>query len=304
MPDQRAITNISPFPHTSASVHESPDGTRKYLFELPGGLSIETVYIPDKERHTLCISTQAGCRMGCRFCATGQMRLQAQLTTEQILAQVDNVLEAPKLTHLVFMGMGEPFDNPTALFPALRQLTNPKTYGFAPRRISVSTAGVLPGIITYLRDFTSPLSISLHSPFSDERAAIMPIERKWPIADIMNIIRETPLSTHRRIFCEYLVFRDRNHSPAHAEALAKLLQDIPARINLMRPHPIPGEHFEAPDDHAMLTFRDALNNHGLIATIRRSRGVEIEAACGMLATKPNNKRNPISADVPPEKAIA
>ena len=304
MPDQRAITNISPFPHTSASVHESPDGTRKYLFELPRGLSIETVYIPEKDRHTLCVSTQAGCRMGCHFCATGQMRLQAQLTTAQILKQIDNVPEASKLTHLVFMGMGEPFDNPSAVFPALRQLMDPKTYGFAPRRVSVSTAGVLPGIVTYLRDFTSPLSISLHSPFAEERAALMPIEKHWPIADIMETIRQTPLSTHRRIFCEYLVFQNRNHSPAHAKALAELLREIPARINLMRPHPIPGEHFEAPDDNAMLTFRDALNDHGLIATIRRSRGMEIDAACGMLATKPNPAYKVRTGDAPPNKKTA
>ncbi len=273
----------------TTSVHDSADGTRKYLFELPEGLSVETVYIPEKGRHTLCISTQAGCRMGCRFCATGQMRLQAQLTTEQILGQIDAVPEALELTHLVFMGMGEPFDNPNALFPALKRLMDPKSYGFAPRRISVSTAGVLPGIVTYLRDFSAPLSISLHSPFAEERAALMPIERKWPIADIMQTIRETPLSSHRRIFCEYLVFKDMNHTTAHAKALAKLLHGIPARINLMRPHPIPGADFTAPDDYAMLAFRDALNEHGLIATIRRSRGLEIDAACGMLATQPNRK---------------
>ena len=287
MSDQQARTTISSLSQAPASVHESADGTRKYLFELPGGLSIETVYIPEKERHTLCVSTQAGCRMGCRFCATGQMRLQAQLSTDQILGQIDNVPEASKLTHLVFMGMGEPFDNPTALFPALERLIDPRTYAFAPRRISVSTAGVLPGIITYLRDFASPLSISLHSPYPEERAALMPIENKWPIADIMETIRQTPLSTHRRIFCEYLMFRDMNHSPAHAKAIAELLRDIPARINLMRPHPIPGTNFTPSDDHAVLAFRDTLNDHGLIATIRRSRGLEIEAACGMLATQPN-----------------
>lgn len=284
--------NVAASPHTPspASTHQSPDGTCKYLFELPDGLSIETVYIPEKNRHTLCVSTQAGCRMGCRFCATGQMRLQAQLTTEQILGQIDAVPEAAKLTHLVFMGMGEPFDNPTALFPALIRLMDPKEYGFAPRRISVSTAGVLPGIVRYLRTFSSPLSISLHSPFAEERAALMPIENKWPIADIMRTIRKIPLSSHRRIFCEYLVFKDMNHTPAHAKALAELLQGIPVRMNLMRPHPIPGHNFTAPDDAAMLAFRDALNEQGLIATIRRSRGIEIDAACGMLATKPNRKQ--------------
>ncbi len=283
---------MSPLPPTNRhlqppeSVHTAPDGTKKYLFALPGELAVETVYIPEKERHTLCISTQAGCRMGCRFCATGQMRLQAQLTTPEILQQITQVPEAQQLTHLVFMGMGEPFDNPAALFPALAELTNPRTFGFAPRRISVSTAGVLPGIQTYLRDFASPLSISLHSPFHEERATLMPIEKKWPIATIMETIRNTPRSKHRRIFCEYLLFRNRNHTPRHAEALAHLLQGIPARINLMRPHPIPGADFEPPDDQTILAFRDALNAHGLIATIRRSRGIEIDAACGMLATKP------------------
>ncbi|MFU8781367.1 MAG: 23S rRNA (adenine(2503)-C(2))-methyltransferase RlmN [Kiritimatiellia bacterium] len=267
-------------------MHASPDGTIKYTFALSGGLAVETVYIPEKERHTLCVSTQAGCRMGCRFCHTGQMRLQAQLTTEQILAQIAHVPEAPKLTHLVFMGMGEPFDNPSALFPALRQLIDPRQYAFAPRRISVSTAGLLPGIITYLRDFSCPLSISLHSPFPQERAQLMPIENKWPIASIMETIRQTPRSKHRRIFCEYLMFQNLNHTPDHAQALAELLRGIPARINLMRPHPIPGANFRPPGDAEILQFRDELNHLGLIATIRRTRGLEIEAACGMLATKP------------------
>jgi len=264
----------------------APDGTRKYLFALPGGLSIETVYIPEKNRHTLCVSTQAGCRMGCRFCATGQMRLQAQLTTAQILEQVSRVPEAAKLTHLVFMGMGEPFDNPTALFPALATLTDPHAFGFAPRRISVSTAGVLPGIQTYLRDFSCPLSISLHSPFHEERARLMPIERLWPIATILQTIRQTPRSSHRRIFCEYLLFHNLNHSPRHARALATLLEGIPARINLMRPHPIPGTCWTPPPDNEILKFRDLLNEQGIIATIRRSRGIDIKAACGMLATNP------------------
>jgi 23S rRNA (adenine2503-C2)-methyltransferase len=268
-----------------SSAHTAADGTIKYTFSLPGNLSIETVYIPQRERHTLCISTQAGCRMGCRFCHTGQMRLQAQLTTEQILAQIRNVPQSAQLTHLVFMGMGEPFDNPTALFPALQQLIDPRQFGFAPRRISVSTAGVLPGIVAYLRNFPCPLSISLHSPFPEERAALMPIEKKWPISEIMATIRRIPISKGRRIFCEYLMFRNSNHSLPHADALMHLLDGLPASINLMRPHPIPGTDFAPPDDHAILQFRDALNERGIVATIRQSRGVEIEAACGMLATQ-------------------
>lgn len=278
-------------PQPPASVHAAADGTRKYTFALPGGLAIETVYIPDGNRHTLCVSTQAGCRMGCHFCATGQMRLQAQLSIEQILNQIASVPEAPLLTHLVFMGMGEPFDNPTALFPALEALTYPKGFAFAPRRISVSTAGVLPGIENYLRHYKSPLSISLHSPFHDERAALMPIEHQWPIARICASIRAIPRSSQRRIFCEYLVIRDLNHTPRHALAIAELFQGIPVRINLMRPHPIPGATFPPAPDEAMLSFRDALNKHGLIATIRRSRGIEIEAACGMLAIKSGSREH-------------
>jgi 23S rRNA (adenine2503-C2)-methyltransferase len=264
------------------------DGTRKYLFRFSQNIAVETVYIPEKDRHTLCVSTQAGCRMGCRFCHTGKMKLQAQLSTEQILAQITCVPEAKTLTNLVFMGMGEPFDNIDALFPALSVLMDQRqAIHFAPRRVSVSTAGVRPGIERYLQEFSSALSISVHSPFSEERADLMPIEKKWPIKTIMDSIRSAPISRHRRIFCEYLVIQDLNHSSAHASALASLLERIPARINLMRPHHTTNTAFPVATDNVMLSFRDALNEQGLVATIRRSRGIDIQAACGMLATKPS-----------------
>lgn len=280
--------------HPPTQTQCSDDGTHKYLFPVDGGLSIETVHIPDKNRNTLCLSTQAGCRMGCRFCWTGHMHLQAQLSAAQILNQVCSVPVRSRLTHLVFMGMGEPFDNPVALFQALDCLIDPKAFGFAPRRISVSTAGVLPGVEAFLKRYNLPLSLSLHNPFPDERASIMPVERKWPLARVIETIRAQPRAMQRRLFCEYLVIKDWNHSERHADALATLLRGLNVRLNLMRPHPVPGTAFPPADDDAMLTFRNALNNRGLIATIRRSRGLDIQAACGMLATKPtrNSQASP------------
>lgn len=263
----------------------SRDGTRKFLFPVAADLTVETVYIPDGNRHTLCVSTQVGCRMGCRFCRTGRMGLRAQLSADQILNQIAAVPVSAQLTHLVFMGMGEPFDCPDPLFRALDVLLDPRHTRFAPRRISVSTAGVLPGLQRFLQRYALPLSLSLHNPFSSERAQCMPIERTWPLATILDAIRHAKRATKRRLFCEYLVIRDWNHSQRHADALAALLQGLPARINLMRPHPFPGQTCQPPDDAAILTFRDALNARGLIATIRRSRGTDIQAACGMLASE-------------------
>lgn len=258
------------------------DGVIKYLFPVRDAY-VETVVIPANQRMTACLSVQVGCRMACQFCATGQQKWRYNLTTDDILNQIISTEEA--ITHIVFMGMGEPFDTPTPLFNAIDQIINPQMFDFAPRRISVSTAGVLPGVADFLNRYPCPLSVSLHSPFHEERMQLMPIEKRWPIEQVIKTIRSARVSRKRRFFFEYLMLRDQNHTPNHAEAIARLLDGINARINLMRPHPTPGSPFSSPSDAEVLSFRDQLNQLGIVATIRASRGHDINAACGMLSTQ-------------------
>ncbi|HAS82541.1 MAG TPA: 23S rRNA (adenine(2503)-C(2))-methyltransferase RlmN [Verrucomicrobia bacterium] len=263
----------------------STDGTRKYIFRTAGGYSIETVCIPEQERYTLCISTQAGCRMGCRFCMTGRQGFLANLSTDEILNQIRSVPEFLKLTNIVFMGMGEPFDNLDAVMASIGILTSHRGFNIPPRRITVSTAGVLPGIRVFLEKTRCPLAVSLHSPFADERRSLMPIENAYPLSEVIAVIRQTPVASQRRLFFEYILFKDFNHSQRHVDELARLLQGLRCRINLMRMHPVPGIPLESPDDQALLAFRDALLEKGFVVTVRRSRGHDIAAACGLLAPR-------------------
>jgi 23S rRNA (adenine2503-C2)-methyltransferase len=267
-----------------AGQQRSTDDTRKYLFKTSHGL-IETVCIPEQARRTLCISSQVGCRMGCAFCMTGKQGFQGQLTTGEILNQIRSVPERNELTNIVYMGMGEPFDNLEAVMESVEILTS--HYGFAipPRRVTVSTAGLAKGVKTYLEQCTSPLALSLHSPFEDERRELMPIQNASPLKEIIAIIRETPMASQRRLFFEYIVFKGINHSQRHVDELARLLNGLRCRINLLRFHKVPGIPLESPDDETMLRFRKALEEKGFIATIRRSRGQDIAAACGLLSSQ-------------------
>lgn len=264
--------------------HLSDDGSRKYIFEGHDRHYVEAVYIPEANRHTLCISSQAGCRMGCVFCATGSHSWHGGLTIDRILNQVRSLPERQSLTHVVFMGMGEPFDNTLAVIDSVNLLTSHQGFGFAPRKVSVSTSGVPQGILAYLKQCSSPLALSVHSPFAEERRQWMPIENKFPLQECLAILRHTPRSSHRRIFIEYLVFKGKNHSDQHAEALAHLLKGIPCRVNLMRYHPVATSALEPPDTDTLLVFRHALQTRGLTVTLRRSRGYDIHAACGQLAS--------------------
>jgi len=276
--DERFCIGISP----PVAHQTSTDETRKYIFQATHGL-IESVCIPEQDRRTLCISSQMGCRMGCAFCMIGKHGFQGQLTAGEILNQVRSVPERHQLTNIVYMGMGEPFDNLDAVLDSVEILTS--HYGFAipPRRVTVSTAGIAAGVRIYLERCGSPLALSLHSPFEDERRKLMPIENASPLREIIAIIRETPKASQRRIFFEYIVFKDMNHSQHHVDELARLLNGMRCRINLLRVHPVPGMPLESPDDEAMLAFRDALMAKGFITTVRRSRGQDIAAACGLLS---------------------
>lgn len=265
----------------------STDGTKKYLYRTSQNHFIESAYIPDGDRATLCISSQAGCRMGCRFCATGRQGLQHSLSTNEILNQVGSLPERERLTNVVFMGMGEPLDNLDSLLPALEVLTSAWGFGWSPTRITVSTAGVASRLERFLEATQVHLAVSLHNPFPHERAEIMPIEKAWPIREVVEILRRYDFTHQRRVSFEYIVMSGLNDSPRHIRELCRLLDGIKCRINLIRFHKIPGSPYFSPDDRAMIAFRDALTAKGIHTTIRTSRGEDIQAACGLLSTAQN-----------------
>jgi 23S rRNA (adenine2503-C2)-methyltransferase len=262
----------------------SADGTKKYLFGSSTGGFVEAAMIPDRERATLCISSQAGCRMGCDFCATGKQGLAHNITAGDILNQFASLPESDSLTNIVYMGMGEPLDNPDAVLQSLEILTADWGYAWSPTRITVSTAGVAPALERFLTESRVHLAVSLHNPFHDERAAIMPIERAYPIEKIIEIIRRHDFSGQRRVSFEYIVMSGLNDTPRHVAGLAKLLNGLSCRINLIRFHKIPGSPYFSPPQEKMERLRDALSAKGITTTIRASRGEDIEAACGLLST--------------------
>lgn len=264
---------------------KSTDGTKKYLFKTAEGALIESAYIPDGERATLCVSSQAGCRMGCRFCATARQGLQHSLSTTDIINQIVSLPECNTLTNLVFMGMGEPLDNMENLLPALEILTSEWGFGWSPTRITVSTAGVAKNLVEFLDKTKVHLAVSLHNPFREERVEIMPIERAYPIAEVADILRRYDFTHQRRVSFEYIVMSGMNDSPRHIKELCRLLNGISCRINLIRFHKIPDSPYFSPEQAKMERFRDTLTARGIMTTIRASRGEDIEAACGLLSTK-------------------
>lgn len=263
----------------------SVDGTVKYLFRTPEGRFVESVYIPETDRATLCVSTQVGCKMGCRFCMTGRQGFSAQLTAGQILNQIISLPERDSLTNVVLMGMGEPFDNLDAVLRALHLLTSDEGCRWSPRRITVSTVGLRRGLERFLRESQCHLAVSLHSPLPAQRAELMPAERAYSITELIDQLRRYDFSGQRRLTFEYILFRGVNDSTLHARELVRLLRGLPCRVNLIRFHAIPDTPLEGTDRAGMLVFRDYLTQHGLFATIRASRGEDIFAACGMLSTQ-------------------
>ena len=263
----------------------STDGTVKYLFKGVAGRDVEAVYIPDKERATLCVSSQAGCRMGCRFCMTGQGGWQGNLDAGAIINQILSIPESESLTNIVFMGMGEPTDNLDAVMAAIEILTSQWGLAWSPRRITVSTIGKLDGLRRLLDETQVHIALSIHSPFALERERLMPVEKAYPLREIMPVLRSHDFAHQRRLSMEYTMFAGMNDDDRHADALARVLRGSDARVNLIRFHRTPG--FEGlPSDRAtMERFRDRLNDAGITATIRASRGEDIMAACGMLAGK-------------------
>ena len=273
-----------------ADAQHSKDGTIKYLYAAGEGSFVETVFIPTTDRATLCVSSQVGCKMSCLFCMTGRQGFTANLTAHQIINQIQSLPEADQLTSLVFMGMGEPLDNTAELFKAIEILTAPYGYAWSPKRITVSTIGITKGLQRFLDECDCHLAVSLHSPYSEERLDMMPAERAFPMQGILSMIKQYDFAHQRRVSFEYIMFKGLNDSPKHARALASLLKSIPCRVNLIRFHAIPDLDMESADTYKMESFRDILNQNGILCTIRTSRGEDIFAACGMLSTKENQKK--------------
>ena len=265
----------------------SVDGTVKYLYKVGENHFVESVYIPDDDRATLCVSSQVGCKMNCKFCMTGKQGYKANLTASQIINQIHSLPERDKLTNVVMMGMGEPLDNLDSLLPTLEILTSAWGFGWSPTRITVSTAGVASRLERFLDATQVHLAVSLHNPFPHERAEIMPVEKAWPIREVVEILRRYDFTHQRRVSFEYIVMSGLNDSPRHIRELCRLLDGIKCRINLIRFHKIPGSPYFSPDDRAMIAFRDALTAKGIHTTIRTSRGEDIQAACGLLSTAQN-----------------
>ena len=267
------------------ATYRSKDGTAKYIFSGVPGRNIEAVMIPDKERATLCVSCQAGCRMNCAFCMTGRNGFDGNLTAAQIMNQILSVDESERLTNIVFMGMGEPTDNLDAVMSVVEILTAPWGMAWSPKRITVSTIGNIAGLKRLLDETKVHIAISVHTPFAEERQEIMPVEKAWSVADVMNLLRRYDFTGQRRLSVEYTMWAGKNDDMRHARALARLLRDTHARVNLIRFHKSPGFDGNTTSEKVMTEFRDTLNSLGITATIRASRGEDIMAACGMLAGK-------------------
>ena len=266
-------------------VQTSIDGTRKYLFPTIQHKFIETAMIPERDRKTVCVSSQVGCKMGCLFCFTAKQGFQGQLSAGEIVNQVRSIEEVNEVSNIVYMGMGEPFDNLEEVLKSLEILTSDWGFGMSPRRITVSTIGIIPGMLTFLEKSAAHLAVSLHTPFHEERQKLMPVQVAYPVEDVVKEIKSWDFGRQRRVSFEYIVFKGLNDSAEHVKELARLLSGLKCRINLIRFHPVPGTPLKSPDDATIQRFKDALNNKGILTTVRASRGQDIYAACGLLSTK-------------------
>ena len=266
-------------------VQISTDETRKYLFPASPGRFVEAAWIPDRERATLCVSTQVGCKMGCLFCATGRQGFQGQLTAGEILNQFRSLPERDTVTNVVYMGMGEPLDNLENVLESLEIFTSDWGYAWSPRRITVSTIGLVPAMRAYLERCKCHLAVSLHSPFDDERRQLMPIQQVYSISEVLAELKKHNWEGQRRVSFEYICFEGINDTARHVNGLARALNGLRCRINLMRFHSVPGIPLKGSSEERILAFQQGLEQKGIITTIRRSRGLDIAAACGLLSTR-------------------
>jgi 23S rRNA (adenine2503-C2)-methyltransferase len=286
--------------YNPSKFQQSADGTVKYLFKTEKDKLIEAVMIPDDGRTTLCVSSQAGCKMNCLFCMTGKQGFNENLTTNEMLNQLYSVREAGDLTNVVFMGMGEPLDNYEELEKTLEIMTAGYGMAWSPKRITVSTTGVTPKLKRFLDGSNAHLAISIHSPAKEQRLSIMPVEKAFPIQGVIDLLRQYDWTKQRRLSFEYIMFDNFNDSLVHAKELVQMLKGLSCRVNLIRFHAIPDVNLKTSAKEKMEAFRDYLTSKGVTSTIRASRGEDIFAACGMLASplnppkgnlKPNGKKD-------------
>ncbi|TVQ39598.1 MAG: 23S rRNA (adenine(2503)-C(2))-methyltransferase RlmN [Spirochaetaceae bacterium] len=284
--DRRILSEIAEIRVRSA--HEcrtSADGTKKYTFETDRGDLIETALIPDGRRLTLCISSQVGCRVGCRFCATGAMRLRGNLSAGEILNQYRSIPERETVTNIVYMGMGEPLDNLNAVVASVQLLTGEAGYGLGKRRITLSTVGKPEPLARFLERCDVRLAVSLHTPFQEQRRRLLPGTRGYDLDELLRLLRARAREDSRRVSFEYVMLKDINDSLEHADATARLLTGMQTRINLIPFHPWAGNDMQPASGAQIERFRARLEHRGLTATVRATRGVDIQAACGLLATQ-------------------
>ena len=261
----------------------SRDGTKKYLFPVLDGHYVEAVYIPEEDRATLCVSCQVGCKMGCRFCVTGQQGFHGNLSAGDILNQLFSIPEYGELTNVVFMGMGEPMDNLDTILAATQTMTSDWGLGWSPKRITVSTVGIVPGLKRFLDESQCHVAVSLHNAVPQERLQMMPVQKAFPLSEVLALLRHYDWSGQRRLSFEYTMFRGLNDDQQHAQKLVDALKGLDCRVNLIRFHESPEAPYKTSMPTAIKVFQDYLNRHGVTCTLRASRGQDIDAACGLLA---------------------
>jgi 23S rRNA (adenine2503-C2)-methyltransferase len=266
----------------------SSDGTQKFLFTMEEGSTIESVLIPEKNHHTICVSTQLGCALSCVFCLSGKRGLVRNLSVAEMINQIYTIkrdfLPKAATVNIVFMGMGEPLANTENVLKSIEVLTSGYGYGISPSRITVSSIGMLPGLELLLSATNCHLAISLHSPFEEERLSMMPVEKIFPARRVIEFLKNNRVSRQQRISFEYIMFKGMNDTARHINGLTRLLNGLRCRVNLIRFHPIPGVALEPSDEDTIQWFKNRLNEKGILTTIRASRGKDIFAACGMLST--------------------
>ena len=287
-----------------AADQHSADGTVKYLFPVrcapchtPAGEQprfVETVFIPDGDRATLCVSCQVGCKMNCLFCQTGKQGWQGNLTAADIINQVYALPEVDQLTNIVFMGQGEPMDNLDHVLRATEIMTAEWGWQWSPKRITVSSVGIAGKLKRFLDESPCHVAISMHSPLHEQRLSLMPAEKAMPIAETVALLRQYDFTHQRRCSFEYICFGGLNDSPLYGREIVRLLEGLECRVNLIRFHEIPDIDLPSSDEKRMEALRDYLTRHGITTTIRASRGQDILAACGLLSTARQSQKAPIS----------
>ena len=261
----------------------SADKSVKYLFRTEDGKEFETVYIPDNKRNTVCVSTQSGCRMGCSFCVTARYGFRGNLTAGEIVNQIIALPQAAKVTHVVFMGMGEPMDNLENVLKACNIITAEWGIAISSRNVTVSTVGIMTGVDQFLKRSDCNLTISLYSPFSEERSKKVPAEKQYPVQEIIDMMKNFPVRKKRRFSVAYIMVKDINDTDSHLEGLKEILRGSPIRVNLLSYHPSSYDQNCSSSAERMQFFKHNLIISGISASIRKSRGADISAACGLLA---------------------